>query len=990
MKTIGLKNTKSLFIIILIILGIIQVFNLNFSVDYENDSNSLQLRELKPNNQKNSEKNSQIRSSMKSISQYQNMANISILNNTAFGPSGYNFPGTGTQSDPFIIKGYNVTNTGVLIEIINTDVYFNLSNNLLNGLWNGSDIPEEDQYYGLNLENVTHGIIENNVIFNVSRESIRIQTSTDNTVRNNTVYNGYNAGVKLIDKTNNTLVYNNTFYNNIFGVYLEQGSSNNIIKENNIYQNGVGGIIIDNPESIGNAVIGNTLDNNDGHPLFFDWGYAIIVLGNSTVIQNNTISNHANYGLVFSDGSSFGVPLINPRDNIVRYNIFNDNGPVGHSQAADNGTNNLFEYNYWNEWTSPDSEVDGIVDIPYVINGTANSLDSFSLTTKVYIVVSPTILSPTISILNNTAFGPSGYDFPGTGTENDPYIIEGYNITDTGVLIEIVNTDVYFNLSNNLLNGLWNGIDDLDSYEYYGINLENVKHGIIENNIIYNASREGIRVMDSTNITVTNNTIYNGPNAGVKLQGSTNNTLVYNNTIFDNFLGIILEQGPSTNTIKDNLIYGNKGSGIVFFDPLSKDNIIIGNTIYNNSDPLNPLFAFGFEWGFGILVVGNNTVIQNNTISNHTNYGVLISDIMGGIQWNNIIQYNVFTDNGPVGKSQVADNGTNNLFKFNYYNDWTGPDVIPTGGDGIVDNPYAIDGTANNNDPFPLTNTIYNIVPVPPVIVTAPNPLNFLEGTTGHNLIWNATNTAPLTYDITQDGIIIVDSAVWSSGIPVILDLDPLALTPDEYNFTITFFNSFNQQTTHWVIVTVTSSPTILSPTISILNNSAFGPSGYDFPGTGTENDPYIIDGFNITFNGVLIEIIDTDVYFILSNNLLNGLWNGSELPEEDQYYGLNLENVTHGIIENNVIFNVSRESIRVQTSTDITVRNNNIYNGNNAGVKLINNAHYNTVTSNTIYNNIFGLYLEQGSSYNIIRDNSIYQNGVGGIIIDNPLSTDN
>jgi parallel beta-helix repeat protein len=58
-----------------------------------------------------------------------------------------------------------------------------------------------------------------------------------------------------------------------------------------------------------------------------------------------------------------------------------------------------------------------------------------------------------IHILNDSAFGPTGYNFPGTGTINDPYVIEGYNITSsTGPLIQIENTTKYFQLNNNILN----------------------------------------------------------------------------------------------------------------------------------------------------------------------------------------------------------------------------------------------------------------------------------------------------------------------------------------------------------------------------------------------------------------------------------------------------------------------------------------------------------------------------------------------------------
>ena len=57
-------------------------------------------------------------------------------------------------------------------------------------------------------------------------------------------------------------------------------------------------------------------------------------------------------------------------------NMFIDNNIEGISQAKDDGTNNNFEHNFWNDHTGPDSNKDGIVDTPYSIEGRANNVDS--------------------------------------------------------------------------------------------------------------------------------------------------------------------------------------------------------------------------------------------------------------------------------------------------------------------------------------------------------------------------------------------------------------------------------------------------------------------------------------------------------------------------------------------------------------------------------------------------------------------------------------
>ena len=62
--------------------------------------------------------------------------------------------------------------------------------------------------------------------------------------------------------------------------------------------------------------------------------------------------------------------------NIIEDNSFQALGNYCNSQAYDNGFIDLFLYNYWNGWTAPDNNSDGIVDNPYLIDGLAHSYDT--------------------------------------------------------------------------------------------------------------------------------------------------------------------------------------------------------------------------------------------------------------------------------------------------------------------------------------------------------------------------------------------------------------------------------------------------------------------------------------------------------------------------------------------------------------------------------------------------------------------------------------
>ena len=51
----------------------------------------------------------------------------------------------------------------------------------------------------------------------------------------------------------------------------------------------------------------------------------------------------------------------------------------GTSQGYDNGSDNIYINNFWNEWTAPDSEPNGIVDLPYSLDGLIGNADDFPL-----------------------------------------------------------------------------------------------------------------------------------------------------------------------------------------------------------------------------------------------------------------------------------------------------------------------------------------------------------------------------------------------------------------------------------------------------------------------------------------------------------------------------------------------------------------------------------------------------------------------------------
>jgi nitrous oxidase accessory protein NosD len=96
-------------------------------------------------------------------------------------------------------------------------------------------------------------------------------------------------------------------------------------------------------------------------------------------------------------------------------------------------------------------------------------------------------------------------------------------------------------------------------------------------------------------------------------------------------------------------------------------------------------------------------VLSDNTISYNNKYGIVLDHGQGWSSSNNSVSWNRFLGNNPNGTSQAYDEGLNNTFRYNYWDDWISPDVDD---DGIVDVPYSIDGAAGNQDQFPLSTPL--------------------------------------------------------------------------------------------------------------------------------------------------------------------------------------------------------------------------------------------------------------------------------------------
>jgi parallel beta-helix repeat protein len=306
-----------------------------------------------------------------------------------------------------------------------------------------------------------------------------------------------------------------------------------------------------------------------------------------------------------------------------------------------------------------------------------------------------------ISIIGDIGFNSSNGVSSGTGVIGDPYIIDGWDIdASPGHAISITGTRAYFEVRNCYLH---NGTTNWD-----GIIMNGVENGTIWNNIIQNNSH-GIHLDTSHWNRVFHNNVSINKLDGIYLDYCHNDT-IDNNTCWINLWNGIYLSISNNNTLSNNTCNFNTLTGI--FLEASCNNTINWNNCPRNMDD-----------GIGMFWKCNGNIVYQNVVTNNTDYGCSISNSCASNQiYDNTFMFNRgsgtifnalkvqgYDNNGPVNSWSLGGWG-------NYWHDWTTPDNIPPGGNGIVDNAYPLD-PAGAFDMFPRTT--WTVIPEPGILFLA-------------------------------------------------------------------------------------------------------------------------------------------------------------------------------------------------------------------------------------------------------------------------------
>jgi len=530
----------------------------------------------------------------------------------------------------------------------------------------------------------------------------------------------------------------------------------------------------------------------------------------------------------------------------------------------------------------------------------------------------------------------------GTGTLNDPYLIENVLIDglDASNCIEIRNSNKYFIINNcTLYNAATGGVGN----DYAAIYLYNASNGKLSNNDCSLNNRYTIYLeQESNNNTITENVLDNNYGGllmrncdfnvislnnisgctmreGLYLYYSHNNTISYNN-VSNNGLANMVAFGiglheSNENNITNNIANENAYRGI------SLDNSH-RNRIENNeaNDNFRPVSATGIY-----LSSSNYNIILNNSAIDNPDRGILLFHSMSNDIWlNNASKnknhgielresHNNFLWRNTADKNEVSDSDDENgihLYQSNYNN--------------ISQNKV----NDNEKNGIYLTESHYNNV--------SGNYLkDFYSG--GINLYLSDNNTLynntaysgnyGFVVDHSHNNVLLRNNATENGG-------EGISLIGSNYN-------------------------EILK---NILNNNALQHS----PGGGmrliagshfnyiSENTINENKGFNI--EGYGINLAQSHSNTIIKNNMT-----------DNYYYGIRLN---YNSVNNTINQNIIKESVR-----GISIRG------------LSNPYDYsfdNNITHNTLFNNNYGIYLNQYCYNNTFEANDIISNTQYGVFIKN------
>jgi len=277
-------------------------------------------------------------------------------------------------------------------------------NNSMDGNYHCSDTDRSrfinNQFAGVGanvLIRSNSNVFQNNVIQTTRGTGLLVQDSDINEFSNNTFEGkplgaggtqGW-TGLVLSGSSNNTLYMDQMQGGGYLstGMGLLDSHSNVIFKCKLIGRTGI--YMADSSE--------NSIVENEFHDAV-STSMEMIDSDRNTVAGNNMSGDYSNVGIDMnscdrnvirenrmsgSSSTAYIMNLVDSTENAIVNNtiLYIGSGVRTHSLAFDNmgqnSWNDSANGNYWSDWTVPDADADGVVDYPYVLDGSEGAMDSY-------------------------------------------------------------------------------------------------------------------------------------------------------------------------------------------------------------------------------------------------------------------------------------------------------------------------------------------------------------------------------------------------------------------------------------------------------------------------------------------------------------------------------------------------------------------------------------------------------------------------------------
>ncbi|MHA1859122.1 MAG: right-handed parallel beta-helix repeat-containing protein, partial [Candidatus Thorarchaeota archaeon] len=645
-------------------------------------------------------------------------------------------------------------------------------------------------------------------------------------------------GAELAAKTR---VTGSTFYDNQVGISLGLGSNKSVIVDNEIHSNteaGIGLFLTFEVEIIANEI--------------YDNGMAGISLTGThwARICNNHIHGNSLRG-VSIEYSRYNMLAGNvfEHDGIGLYAVFSDEAE---QDIANNNTVNGKPVGYY--WNASDTVID------------ASGLGQVILANCTNVTVTGGMFYKTFAgVTMATCTNCTVIDTTTEECLNGVFIESSANSTllDNAFYRNYAGTDVFRSMNTTIINNTYH--DD-----FYGLLLDTSRNGILRENAFFgdgiyiqggslaywhhsvdtsnvaNGLPIGYFLSDSGNVidgevfgqlilancsdSQIRNMAFNNVTAGIQVVLSENITL-YNITLAHCFIGGVFFESDR-NTFSNCSVFENRMTGLLV--SYSHMNMIANSTIRTNGffeNRFNMPVAVTDQ--SGLCLSGDANIVANNTIYGNMGYGIYIAYGTHNLVYNNMI--------GANAAGNAMDNGRYSYWNFtDIGNAWS--DCEDTGA-------YSIPGYANSKDYYPRR---WSTIDSTPPTISTPDDIEYVIGTTGHNITWNASEEHPFLYKIYRNGT-LVESGQWDGG-NVTICVDGLEL--GAYEYTLVLYDEYGNGASDTVIVSVVEP----QPTTTTATTTTSTTTGQTSPTTGSTTTaggfPLPSDPLVLVLGGLFVVIV--------------------------------------------------------------------------------------------------------------------------------------